>query len=175
MPESEDQLFRVGRSQGSKLALNLEFAVDCTAHEHPGHFFDGLVPLVTPLLIEVFRSCGIDNFELFPATLVDGNGDASWGNYFAFNTLGLIDATCHEASEAIVLQAAEEGQPERVSYSRAVIDPAKVRGLLMFRDSRDPSLLILHDGILEKMSARTPIEGFCIEFERLETAKASIA
>ncbi len=119
----------------------------------------------------MLKRAGIDNFQAFPAILVNREENLQWTGYFAFNAIGLIDAANMTHSKGGVLMGGSdyEGMPELIDFDKLVIDPSKVRGAFMFRELRSPDILVLDDKVETYIKKYRPPEGWGITVTKLES------
>jgi hypothetical protein len=74
-------------------AAPLVYTLDAGRPGHLGPLFDDLdAPLVREDLVAVLAAAGVDNLELYPATLVDPSTGARHEHYRAFNVVGVVAA-----------------------------------------------------------------------------------
>ncbi len=175
----EDYLFDLGSKisfmAGSYLNLQLneplQFETDCPQNKHPGHYFDGTIPVFSKAFIDMLKQAGIDNFQTFPATLVNKKENLQWDDYFAFNSIGILDAANMEKSSGGTLMSGTdfEGMPELIDFDKLVIDPTKTKGAFMFRELRSPDLLIFDDKVEKYLKKYRPPEGWAITVIKLES------
>jgi hypothetical protein len=149
----------------------LEFEIDCTAGEQPNHFFNKHIPVFSSALVEQFRLAGADNFQAFPAVLVNRKEGLEWDNYFALNVLGIIDAAneTESISHSIMGGDKDDGVPALVHYEKLVIDQSRVKGALMFRELQSPDVLIFDEKIKEFLKANRPEDGWQIRLRKIES------
>ncbi|MDH5181338.1 MAG: hypothetical protein OEZ39_00025 [Gammaproteobacteria bacterium] len=163
--------FLSGRYLKLKISEPLKFEIACPAEDHPGHYFSGTVPVVSPNFIELLQHASIDNFQLFPAVLTNSKINKEWSGFFAFNVIGLINAANKEHSKGAILMGGsdDEGVPALIDYEKLVIDPGKVKGAYMFRELSSPELLIFDDRIEDYIKKHRPPEGWGITVTKLES------
>ena len=148
----------------------LEFGIDCTAGEQPNHFFNKHIPVFSAAMVEQFRLTGADNFQAFPAVLVNREEGLKWDSYFAVNVLGVIDAASDESVQNVIMGGdKDDGVPALVHYEKLVIDPSRVKGALMFRELQSPDVLIFDDKVREFLKANRPEEGWQIRLRKVES------
>ena len=171
IPDPDANSFLAGRPIILSFDSPLEFEVLCPKDEHPGHYFSKVVPVVSELFIDVLKNSGIDNYQVFPATLVNRDLGCVWEGFYAFNVIGLVDATDHSASKSdVIMPGGFEGPLELVGYHEIVVDSTKVRNLRMFRDVRNPTVLIFDDMIEDALDAKRPPEWFGIRIKKLSSS-----
>lgn len=156
-----------GEVQSLSPDTTLRFGLNCPRDQFPGHFFPGSIPVVSARFVEMLRAAGIDNFQVFPAIL-EGIGGAEWHDYFAFNAIGVVDSLDLAKSDGLeIMPEGEDGEPSLCDFSHPVVDPKKVRGLLMFREARMPPLLIFDDRLEQFLIKFRPPEGWGIQLQYL--------
>ena len=150
----------------------LEFGVTCSANDEPNHFFNTNIPVFSAAMVEQFRLAGADNFQVFPAILVNREERVRWDNYFALNILGLIDAASEDESSSTAIMPGDtlDGVPPFVHYDRLVIDPERVKGALMFRELKAPEEIIFDDKVKQYLKANSPKGGWKVGLRIVESA-----
>ncbi len=90
--------------------------------------------------IKALESCGVDNLQVFDATLTDKNTGAVNQDFCVVNVIGLVEAADSGSSDSLPLGAS-------VVYTKLVVDAEKAQGLLMFRLEESPSTLVVHERV----------------------------
>ncbi|MCB9917395.1 MAG: hypothetical protein H6832_03235 [Planctomycetes bacterium] len=164
-PEIDEEIdFERGSLIQAQLPNPLVFETSYGSGDKPHHFFDysTSIPVVSGLFADALRAVGIDNFELFPAVLRNPETGAEWGNYFAFNVLGLVDATDLESSRYSEIMAGnEDGEPALVSFDVLALKRDLLSGLEMFREPNG-GCLVMSERAIRTVLASSPEEGFGI-------------
>lgn len=112
----------------------------------PAHLLGGRIPLASEMLLNVWRSAGIDNIETFPVVL-RLRGETSWTHHSVFNVIGLVDAA---------------------DIDNLVLSPGRTRGLSCFRLFSDPSTLLVDNRVMRAMNSKRPAEGWGISAIEIE-------
>ncbi len=103
--------------------------------------------LMSERLIETLRGAGVDNLQLFDAEILNSKTGAKIPGFQVVNILGLVSAADPNASKSRPLAHVR-------FFETLVIDPARARGLLMFRLAES-----LNDVILAEKVARRVADG----------------
>ncbi len=82
--------FLGGRYIKAAVPNPLQFEVSCTK-EVP-HLLGAESPVVSTRFAGCLSRLGVDNFQVFPAVLVNPETGEEWHDYLAFNAVGLVDA-----------------------------------------------------------------------------------
>lgn len=91
---------------GKQLPENLPslvFEVDYPDLNAIPHFIDGGIPIVSTVFGNVLNAAGVNNFQLFPAVVVNSTTGESRDDYYAFNILGLLQAADMDASDSTLI------------------------------------------------------------------------
>ena len=148
----------------------LEFVIKCSEDYKLNHFFNDHIPVFSATMVEQFRLAGADNFQAFPAVLVNQQNGKRCDNYFAVNVLGLIDAASDDSVQNVIMGGdKDDGVPALVHYEKLVIDQSRVKGALMFRELQSPDVLIFDDKIKEFLKANRPVDGWQIRLRKIES------
>jgi hypothetical protein len=109
----------------------------------PPDLFDGSISLMSPRLAQTLRDLGVDNIDLYPATIVYTDGTKKL-NWHAFNLLGLVSAADPAAS---TLESFDGNNLIDTSIIGLGIDPKKAHSLLMFRLAENIMAMVVHEKI----------------------------
>lgn len=90
--------------------------------------------------IERLQSAGVDNLQVFEATLTNKDSGAVNEDFRVVNIVGLARAAQAEGSESLPLGG-------KVVFSKLTLDPAKTEGRLMFRLHESPGAVIIHENV----------------------------
>ena len=163
-------------TRGKILADNLNngeplfFETECPANEYPGHFYASTIPVFSKRFVEVINLAGIDNYQLYPAILRNKEHNVVWDDFYAFNVIGIIDAVNEDESEYdIIMPGSDDGIPPFVDYRKIVLDPAKTKGHLMFREAKQPSLIFFHTKLRDLLKQNAPEEGWGLKVKPYES------
>ncbi len=167
----EEHSFLNGRWLNLTMEEPLIYEVECSSNEYLGHFFDLVMPVFSSAMIEQFRLAGIDNFQAYPAVLVNSKEKVQWKDYYAVNVLGLIDSVNLEESTRLPLMPGgmDDGIPSLDHFTKMVISPSKVKGALMFRELRSPEVIIFDDKLVKYLKKNAPPEGWRLKVKKLES------
>ena len=144
----------------------LIFEVNFPKDEKLPHYLGDEVPLVSSTLIQAFKLAGIDNFQVFPAQLVNPETGQSWDNFFAFNVLGLIKAANLDHSDFDELMEAgdDDEVPALLAFREIALDKDKVPSTaLMFRMVENPGNLIVHEHLVDILTEHKQKGGWGID------------
>lgn len=133
------------------------------------HLTGNIVPLVSEQLLQAFRDVGVDNFQSFPAIIVNPETGEEWRSHSAFNVLGILRAADMGASEFDELMGGDPSGsiPPLVAFNRLVIDGTKTHGLMLFRLEESPSTMIVHETVVNHLKANRPSAGWKIDVTKL--------
>lgn len=132
---------------GSQLP-RLRFEINVPDAEPCPHFMTGGTVIASDALIAVLRGIGVDNFQCFPARLVNPGTGRERTGYHLFNVLG-VASLAGGADGA----GAGVGGPD---------------GLHMFRLAESPATLVVDETVRDALVAHRPVEGWGILLEELE-------
>ncbi len=105
--------------------------------------YDDSLCLMSIRMVKTLQQIGVNNLELYPATLRNTKVDQSW-SYYVVNILGLVAAADLTRSEWTCDTDPPKGN---VHFQKLVIDPNAVCGLLLFRLSYDPCTILIHESV----------------------------
>lgn len=116
----------------------------------PPDMFDGYMCLMSQLMIDAIVATGADNIDTYPAKLTDHKNGRQF-DYRAVNIIGLIAAADLPKSQWENL----DGEPRLdTHFTELVVDPAKTRGLGIFRMAEDTVSIIVHERLKAALQAR---------------------
>lgn len=95
-------------------------------------------------LVAALQRAGVDNLQLFPAVITEDGRDTSISDYFVVNVVGLVSCAAVGASDALPFAGG-------FFFNELVIDPARTRGLLMFRLAESQLDLLVHDRVASEL------------------------
>jgi hypothetical protein len=113
--------------------------------------FFGTPPVMSAEFHDALRAAGVDNIDVYDAVLRSKDGSVEHAGFKAFNVVGLV-----AAADLSRTRFAPEN-PSRVvdaSIESLVIDPAKVKDLLLFRLAEYVSAVIVHERLRRAIEAR---------------------
>ena len=165
----EDICFLSGEWVNIKPKSPFIVEVDVEKGETPGHYFKKSVPILSKAFISVLTEVGIDNFQTFPVTLRNSKSGEEWHDYYAFNVLGLLDSMDMKNStfDELMEGDIEDGVAELLHVTDMKIDENKTKGILMYRDIRDPVDIIFDERITDIFRVNKPEGGWRITVEYL--------
>ena len=148
----------------------LIFEHDFPVGEPMPHYLTGGTVLASQKLLKVLDNAGVDNYQAFPAILVNPQTKEIKRDYYLFNVLGLLKATSLNDSNYDELM---KGSPEGidlplVAFNKIVIDSKKTYGTYMFRLAEEPVSIIVNTQIIHALKNNKPDEGWGIIVEELE-------
>ncbi len=148
----------------------LIFEHDFPVGEPMPHFLTGGTVLASNKLITVLESAGVDNYQAFPAILVNPNTKEARNDYFLFNVLSLINATSLiESDYDELMQANIEGiELPLLAFKNIVINSKKTNGAHMFRLAEDPINIIVSAEVVTALKDNIPDESWGIIIENLD-------
>ncbi|NOQ23114.1 MAG: hypothetical protein GQ565_10775 [Candidatus Aegiribacteria sp.] len=163
-PEIEEEIdfFKGQLIDGQGFDKPLVFETSYKSGARPHHYFDYAtsIPVVSGLFVEALGSVGIDNFQLFPAVLRNSKEGVEWENYFAFNVLGMVDATDLASSQySEIMKGNREGMSSLGSFTVLALKREKTQGLFFFREPHAGCLVMAERQIRDLLRSQ-PEEGF---------------
>ncbi len=135
------------------------------------HFMSDGAVIVSERFVKALQGVGVNNFQLFPATLINPDTEKKRTGYFLFNVLGLLGAADLDRSSFDMLMDGDvEGvDVPLVAFNQVALDSEKIRGLRLFRLAEDPTILIIDDIIKSALKQNRPEEGWGVMFEELDS------
>ncbi len=166
----DENSFLSGKLIQAQHLPSLVFEVDFPDAEKLPHFFDSEVPLASKKFIDTLMKAGVDNFQVFPATVINPDTGGQWNDYFAFNVLGLVACANLDKSDYDTLL---EGNPEGINipslaFNELVLDQSKLKGLLFFRLGESPIDLIVHQQVFDSLVKYRPDDGWGIDLIQVD-------
>lgn len=101
--------------------------------------------LMTNEMVDVIKNSGVDNIQIFPAIIQNGETGEVIDNYLAVNILGLISCANMEESEYNPLGDANY-------FHDLVVNEDNIHGLKMFRLAEYPPDIIVHKDVANAIS-----------------------
>jgi hypothetical protein len=102
--------------------------------------------LMSKGLVDALKASGVDNLQVYPTVLTEGSSGAVREDYCVVNVIGLVAAADMEKSEAIPLGGGQV-------FTSLEVDPARGKGLLMFRLAESRIDLIVHEKVATAVEA----------------------
>ena len=108
------------------------------------------IPVMSKRLCDVLHNAGVDNLELFPATLKN-NQTGQVFDYYVYNVLGLVAAMDLQKS---VYETYKGEKPfADTTVHELAIDASKVNDLLFFRLAENVSTIVVHESIKQAIES----------------------
>jgi len=145
-----------------------ELEVDHPLDEPPRHMLAADVVVVSDRLAQALRAAGIDNFQSWPAALVNPEIGARWDGYQLFNVLGMVSAVAMGASRFDTIMGGDPAIPALVDFDAVVLDGRRCLDLRMFRVPESPGLLFIDEGVVDALRAQRPPEGWGVTVQEVE-------
>lgn len=160
-PKVDDDSSFLAGSVISKELPPLVFEVNFPKNKKLPHFFGDEVPLVSKAFLEALKNSGVENFQSFPAKVINPDTGQSWEDYFAFNVIGLVKAADMEKSDFDTLMDGDDEGIEAplVAFRDVVLEKAKIKGMHLFRMAESPVALIISEKVLDFLAKNKPKGG----------------
>ncbi len=136
------------------------------------HFLTGGTVLASKSLIDLLKKIGVDNFQAFPAQLINPETGEKRDDYFLFNVLGLMKVANLEASKYDTLMG---GDPEGIhaplpllAFKSLAINGDQVGDIDMFRLAEQPMRIIISERIDNALIKYRPEGGWGIVVEEVD-------
>jgi len=113
------------------------------------------VRLMQKKLVETLRSAGVDNIQTFPAVITHPETNNTYDDYLAVNIIGMVSCANVEASTTSPLA-------DVYYFHNLVIDPQKVKDLLIFRLAESQINVIIHEKVAREIE-KGDFEGIVLE------------
>ena len=137
----------------------LEFRVDEDYSGEPPALSEELgIPILREDLLEALHGAGVDNLEVFRAVVRDPANDCEYGNFLAFNIVGLVSATNWDESKTL---DSNDSEAVDVDFASLVIDGAAAGDLKLFRLAEAVNAIVVHESVKDAVES-AGIEG--VEF-----------
>ncbi len=128
---------------GNKIDLQVEAPLEFVIYDDEAGimrpFYNLAIPLMDKAMIQVLRTNGVNNLQVFPAVIHDLADGADITNYCAVNIVGLVSLADLENSEYDDL-----GFGEARFFHQLRIDEENAHGLLMFRLKESVNAVFVH-------------------------------
>jgi hypothetical protein len=102
--------------------------------------------LMSQRLVDVLLACGVDNLQIFPAAISRADDAETIPDYCVVNVLGLVAAADPGKSKSRPLANVK-------FFEKLAVDPARARGLLMFRLAESLTDIIVADSVAQAIKA----------------------
>jgi len=138
--------FMTGNLISDEPGKPLEFKIGSYGEAGPLDFHEQIIPVLSKRFLNALYEIGIDNIQAFPAILID-ESERSWGDYFAVNILGIISCANLDKSSYTNIGAGV------IDIEYLIIDYGKTDSTLLFRLAEDPSIIVIHEKIFDKLDS----------------------
>ncbi len=146
-PKLPDRSVMAGEAVDGSLLPELRFEINVPDGESCPHYMTGGTVIASDRLVAVLRGAGVDNFQCFPARLVNPDTGMERSGYQLFNVLGVGSVTAAGA---------------------AMVDAATRRSRLhMFRLAGNLATLVVDEVVRDALVAHRPAGGWGILLEEL--------
>jgi hypothetical protein len=151
-PDMDDAPWYGGQPLSQPVAEPLVYTLD---PKRPGNirvmYDDAAYPLMRDDLIEALRAAGVDNLQLFGATIVDPATGLRHTNYKAFNIIGLVTAADMAKS---VRAATSDSMLIDVDFDSLAIDKSKANPFRLFRLAESVDAIIVDSVVKNEVELR---------------------
>lgn len=160
-PKIDDDSSFLAGSVISKELPPLVFEVNFPKKKKLPHFFGDEVLLASKAFLEALKNSGVDNFQSFPAKVINPDTGQSWEDYFAVNVIGLVKAVDMEKSDFdILMEGDDEGiETPLVAFRDIVLEKNKIKDMHMFRLVESPVALIVSNKVVDFLVNNKPKGG----------------
>jgi len=163
--------FTTGAFINEPLPEPIVFEVDYPDDVEPPHFLKDVIPIFSSGLLDTLRSAGIDNFQAFPAMLVNPVMGKQWTNYWALNIIGIISAADMDSSDYDLLMAGDPGGVDipLAAFRTIVLDSqALPNEPMLFRLAECPHVIMAREDIINAIKQNRPSEGWGFKIHKTE-------
>jgi hypothetical protein len=159
--------FIFGKPITETLPIPIEFIGSTAQKEfaHPPHFLPGdSTRVVSEEFVAALRAAGVNNFQLFPATLYFPKFDKKWTDYYVFNEVGLVDVLNVNATKGIEIMGGF------TALEKAVFSEEKLKQspYEMFRIINATMGLYFSRRVMEILLEKEPAEEWGISWKEIE-------
>lgn len=160
-----------GRIIEKNILPQLVYEVDFPDDTDLPHFLTGGIVLASGRLIELLRSQGVDNFQAFPVEVLNPETGKKRQGYYLFNVIGLLAVVdLNKSAYDELMPASPHGSHVPLAaFSEIVIDSKRTMGMLMFRLAENPTVLLIHEKIVDALSENRPENGWGIMVVEVES------
>lgn len=161
--------FMAGKMLTDPLA-EMVFEVNFPKGEELPHLLGDEIPLVSITLIELLKNAGVDNFQIFPVTILNPVTKQTWKGYYAFNVIGLFQAACMGGSDSDILitENSDGVAVPLVAFRKIRLDQGNTLGQYMFRLAESPDVILVSQNVVDLLKENKPIGGWGIRIARCE-------
>lgn len=168
-PTLPDGSIMAGKTVEANDLPELIYKINVPDDEACPHFMSGGTLIVSELFVKVLQSEGINNFQTFPAILINPDTQKKRTGYFLFNVLSLVStANLEQSSFDMLMDRGDAGDLPIVALEELSLDSKKISGLRLFRLAEDPAMLIVDESIKFALKQNRPEEGWGVIFEELD-------
>ncbi len=148
----------------------LIFEHDFPVGEPMPHFLTGGTVVASKTLLDLLTKIGVNNFQAFPAQLINPETGEKRDDYFLFNVLGLMKVADLDASTYDEIM---KGNPDGIdlpllAFKNLAINGDQVRGIDMFRLAEAPITIIISERIYNALIENRPDDGWGIIVEEVD-------
>lgn len=119
---------------------------------HPSDFLEVPCPIVSDAMRRALDAAGVDNVEYFPAEVEEQHAEGVLvAHYWIANVVGAVACAESLPTTPSIAQAAQPADDEPPPNFR--VDPARARGLDLFRLAEDRSLLVVSERVADRLRA----------------------
>jgi len=122
----------------------LVYALDPHYHGLLKPLYKAAIPLMREDLIAALNEARVDNLQYFQAVLRDTIKGKEYGNYKAFNIVGVV--SCADMQKS-ALMGSSDSQMIDVDFRSLVIDESKTGGALVFRLAEAVNAIVVHENV----------------------------
>ncbi|NTV97269.1 MAG: hypothetical protein HGA75_17960 [Thiobacillus sp.] len=112
--------------------------------------FENVPPVMSTAVYKALLNAGVDNIDAYDAVLRSKDGSIEHAGFKAYNLIGLISATDFRQT---AFSASNPSRSIDAAIDSLVIDPARARGVLMFRLAENTSTILVHRRVKETLEA----------------------
>jgi len=170
-PKLSPQSILGGRIIEQNILPQLVYEVDFPDDTDLPHLLTGGAVLVSQRLIELLKSQGVDNFQAFPVEILNPETSKKRLGYYLFNVIGLLKVVnLDKSAYDELMPASPDGiDVPLAAFNQIVIDSKKTMGMLMFRLAEDPTVLMIHEKIVDALFDNRPENGWGIDVVEVES------
>lgn len=134
------------------------------------HYLTGGTVLASKFFIDLIQSLGINNYQAFPAVLLNPETQEKRDDYCLFNVIGLLKAADLSASsyDEIMKGNSEGIDLPLLAFKDISIDGKRVHDIDMFRLAEEPISLIVSNLVIDALKANKPEDGWGMVIEKLD-------
>jgi hypothetical protein len=174
LPLSDDGFicsFKYGRSINASLPNPLVIGLERLEGKNPRHYIEGAgIVIISDRFLKALKKAGVDNFEVFPATLHDMKDGRRWNNYYAFNEIGVLDvALLEKCNYNIICEGTPLTAPD-YGFTKLVFSAERLKqDYKMFRILQDSaSGPYISEDVLNVFKELSPPEKWGLQFTQIE-------